>query len=61
MKPFKTLIAFILGTLTLFSISSSHAGGCNSHTYKKSENECLTDDKKCIDAKDKEILYKNEA
>ena len=47
--------------LTLFSISNANAGGCSSHTEKKAEIECLSDDKKCIEAKEKESLYKVEA
>ena len=61
MKPINTSFALILGVLTLFPISNANAGGCSSHTGKKSEIECLTDDKKCIDSKDKESLYKVEA
>ena len=51
----------MLGVLTLFSISNVNAGGCSSHTEKKAEIECLSDDKKCIEAKEKESLYKVEA
>ena len=47
--------------LTLFSTSNANAGGCSSHTKKKAEIECLSDDKKCIDTKEKESLYKVEA
>ena len=61
MKSINTTSALILGILTLFSISSVNAGGCSSHTEKKAEIECLTDDKKCIDTKDKASLYKVEA
>ena len=61
MKPINTLCASILGVLTLFSISNANAGGCSSYTEKKAEIECLSDDKKCIDAKEKESLYKVEA
>ena len=61
MKPFNTSFALILGALTLFSISSVNAGGCSSHTEKKAEIECLANDKKCIDAKEKELLHKVEA
>ena len=61
MKPINTSCTLILGVLTLFSISSVNAGGCSSHTEKKAEIECLSDDKKCIVAKDKESLYKVEA
>ena len=46
---------------TLFSISNANAGGCSSHTEKKAEIECLSDDKNCIEAKEKESLYKVEA
>ena len=60
MKPIKTSFALILGVLTLFSISNANAGGCTSHTEKKAEIECLSD-KKCIEAKEKESLYKVEA
>ena len=61
MKPINTSFALILGVLTLFSITNVNAGGCSSHTEKKAEFECLSDDKKCIDAKEKESLYKVEA
>ena len=61
MKPIKSAFALILGVLTLFSISNANAGGCNSHTEMKAEIECLSDDKKCIDTKKKESLYKVEA
>ena len=61
MKPVKTSCALILGVLTLFLIPNANAGGCSSPTEKKAEIECLSDDKKCIDAKEKELLYKNEA
>ena len=61
MKPIKTSCVLILGGLTLFSISHAKAGGCSSHTEKKAEIECLSEDKKCIDTKEKESLYKVEA
>tara|TARA_B100001989_G_scaffold22182_1_gene13474 strand:- start:395 stop:580 length:186 start_codon:yes stop_codon:yes gene_type:complete len=61
MKPFKTSYSLILGALTLFSISTANAGGCSSHTEKKAEIECLSNDKKCLDAKEKELLYEVEA
>ena len=61
MKPINTSCAFILGALTLFSISNANAGGCSSHNEKKVEIECLSDDKKCIDTKENESIYKVEA
>ena len=61
MKPIKTSYALILGALTLFPISNANAGGCSSHIEKKAEIECLSEDKKCIDTKEKESLYKVEA
>ena len=61
MKPFITSCALFLGIVTFLSISNANAGGCSSHTDKKSEIECLSDDKKCIDAKEKKSLYKVEA
>ena len=61
MKPFNTTCALLFGALTLFSISSANAGGCSSHTEKKAEIECLSDDNKCIDAKEKELLNEVEA
>ena len=61
MKPIKTSCALILGSLTLLSISNASAGGCSSHSERKAEIECLSDDKKCIDTKEKESLYKVEA
>ena len=61
MKTFKTSIALILGLFTLFSISSTNAGGCSSHIEKKAEIKCLSDDKKCTDTKEKEFLQEVEA
>ena len=61
MKPINTSFALILGVLSLFSISNVNAGGCSPHTEKMAEIECLSDDKKCIDIKEKESLYKVEA
>ena len=61
MKPINTSFALILGIITMFSISNANAGGCSSHYEKKAEIECFSDDKKCIDAKEKELLYKVEA
>ena len=61
MKPLHTLCALILGALPLFLIFPANAGGCSSHTEKKAKIECLSDDKKCIDAKEKELLYKVES
>ena len=61
MKNFNASCALILGALTFFPISNAHAGGCSSHTEKKADIECLSDDKKCIDTKDKELQYKVEA
>tara|TARA_B100002051_G_scaffold148147_1_gene140263 strand:+ start:190 stop:375 length:186 start_codon:yes stop_codon:yes gene_type:complete len=61
MKLFNTSFSLILGVLTLSSISSAKAGGCSSHNEKKVEIECFSDDKKCLDAKEKELLYNVEA
>ena len=61
MKPINILCVLILGVLNSFSISNANAGGCISDTEKKAEIECLSDDKKCIDTKEKESLYKVEA
>ena len=61
MKPINTLCALILVALTFFSISNANAGGCSSHIQKKADIECLSDDKKCIESKEKELLYKVEA
>ena len=61
MKPINASGALIFGVLTLFSISSANAGCCSSHSENKTEIECLSDDKKCIEAKEKESLYKVEA
>ena len=61
MIPINTSCALILGVLTLFSMSNANAGGCSSHTEKKTEIECLSDDKKCIDTKENELLNKVEA
>ena len=61
MKPINTSSALILGVITLFSISNANAGGCSYQSEKKSEIECLSNDKNCIDTKEKESLYKVEA
>ena len=61
MKPINTSCALILGVLTLFSISNANAGGCSSHSEKKGEIECLSDDKKCINTNEKDSLFKVEA
>ena len=61
MKPFNTLCSLSLGVLTFFSISTANAGGYRSNTEKKVDIECLSDDKKFIDAKKKDLLYKVEA
>jgi len=61
MKLINTACALILGVLTLFSTSNANAGGCSSHTEKNEEIECLSNDKKCIETKEKESLYKVEA
>jgi len=61
MKPSRTSCALILGALTLFSISNANAGGCSTPNEKKAEIECLSEDNKCIDTKEKESLYKVEA
>ena len=61
MKPINTSFALILGAITFFSISNANAGGCSSHSEKKAEFECLSDYTKCIEAKEKESLYKVEA
>ena len=61
MKPINTSCALILGILTLFSISNANAGGCSSHTQKTAEIECLSDDEKCLEAKENELLHKVEA
>ena len=61
MKPFKTASTLILGILTFPTISIANASGCSFHIEKKAEIECLFDDKKCIDGKQKELLYEVEA
>ena len=50
-----------LGSLSLFSISTANASGCSSHSEKNAEIEYLSDYRKCIDTKEKELLYKVEA
>ena len=61
MQPINTSCVLILGGLTLFSISNANAGGCSSNTVKKTEIECLSDNKKCIESKEKKLLNKVEA
>ena len=61
MKPINTLYALILGVLTLFSITNANAGGHSSYLEKKAQIECLSDDKKCIDTNEIELLYNIEA
>ena len=60
MKPFNTS-CFLLSALALLSISTANAGGCSSHSEKNVELECLSNEKKCIDVKEKDLLYKVEA
>ena len=59
MKPINTSCALILGVLSLFSISNANAGGCSSHTEKKAEIECLSEDKKCIETYFCDLLAEN--
>ena len=61
MISINTLCTLILGVLALFPISNASAGGCSSHTEKMAEIECMSDDEKCLDAKEKELLRKVEA
>ena len=61
MKPINTSCAFILGDLTLFSITTANAGRCSSQIEINPEIKCLSDEKKCLDAKEKEFLYEVEA
>ena len=61
MKFFNTSFSLTLGVLSLLTISNANASGCNSYTEKKAEIECTSDDKKCIDANEKELQYKVEA
>ena len=61
MKSINTSCILILGAITFFPIFNANAGGCSSHTEKKSEIECFYDDEKCVDTKEKESLYKVEA
>ena len=61
MKPIYTSCALFVGALTFFSISNANAGGCSSHHEKKAEIECLSDDEKCIDTKEKVSQYQVEA
>ena len=61
MKPFKISTTLILGALTLLSISNANAAGCSSHIENNAEIECFSDDKKCIEAIEKELPYQVEA
>ena len=61
MKPLKISGLLIFDTLTFFSLSNVNAGGCSSHIEKKADNEFLSNAYKCIDAKEKELLYQVEA
>ena len=61
MNPINTLYALILVVLTLFSITNANAGGHSSYPEKKAQIECLSEDKKCIDTNEIELLYKFEA
>ena len=56
-KPLKASITLILGVLTLSSILNANAAGFSSHIEMKTEIECLSNDKKCIEAKEKESKY----
>ena len=61
MKPINTSCVLILGLLTFFSTSNANAGSCSFQAEKKEEIESFSDDKKCIDIKEKKSLYKVEA
>ena len=61
MKPFNISCALISGAIIFLTIPSANAGGCSSYTQNKAEIECLSDDKKCVDEKEKDSLYKAEA
>ena len=61
MKPYNTSYALILGVLTLYLIPSANPADCSYHTQKNAEIECLSDDNRSINAKEKELLYKVEA
>ena len=61
MKPFNTLFSLNLETPTLFSISNTNTVLCNSYFKNIAEIKCLSDDKKCIDGQEKELLYEVEA
>ena len=61
MKPINTSCSLFLGALTFSLISSANASGCSFNTENKTEIEYLSDEKKCIDVKEKELLYKVEA
>ena len=61
MKPFKLSSTLILSALTLLSISNANAAGCSSHIEKNAEIECFSDDKKCIEAIEKNLPYQVEA
>ncbi len=61
MKHLRISIVLILGSFTFFSISSANAGGCSSHIENKAEIECLSDEKKCIDKKEKQLMKEVEA
>ena len=60
MKPINTTCVLILGLIPLFSIPNANVAGCSSHTEKNAEIEYFSDDKKCIDTKEKESIYKVE-
>ena len=61
MKPINTACVMILGSITLFSLSSANASGCGNHLEKMAEIDCLSDDKKCIEKIQKELPYIVEA
>ena len=61
MKFFKISSVFILGTLTLFLIPNANSVGCSPNIENKAEIECLSNDEKCLEAKEKELLYEVEA
>ena len=61
MKPHNTKYALFFGVLTLLFIPSANAADYSSYTHKNAEFECFSDDKRSIDANEKELLYKVEA
>ena len=53
-------VTIVASATNFFFMPNVYAGSCSSHMNKKAEVECLSNDKKCLDKKNKQNLIKVE-